>query len=818
MQLDPIEMQYSTDGEFRSVRDSMMHHLHYSLAKDRFSATRHDYYMALVYAVRERLIARWLQTQQRYYHENCKRVYYLSMEYLTGRTLANALVNIGLLEESREGLAELGLELDDLILAEWEAGLGNGGLGRLAACLLDSLATLGLPACGYGIRFEFGIFRQHIENGFQVEAPDNWLRFGNPWEIGRPEDYYTVKFGGHVRQLTDPQGRDHFEWVAADDVMAMAFDTPVPGYRNETVNTLRLWSAESSHGFNLDYFNRGDYVAAVEEKSRSKSISRILYPNDNVFSGKELRLKQEYFFVSASLQDIVRRYKKTHSTFVDFPKRVAIQLNDTHPALAIPEMMRILVDLEQLDWNSAWEITVDTFGYTNHTLLPEALEEWPIDLLGRVLPRHLQIIYEINHRFLKAVERLYPGDMERLRRMSLISDDRGQRVRMSHLAVVGSHAVNGVSELHSELLRTRMFTDFDEFFPGKFCATTNGITPRRWLQMANPALSELITSTIGDGWQKDLCQLGDLLKHTSSSDLIERWSDVKQLNKVRLASTIQSDLGITVDVDSMFDCQVKRIHEYKRQLLNVLHTVTLFNRIRDGVPSLIPRTVIIAGKAAPGYETAKTIIKLIHAVAEVVNHDPRVNDQLKVVFLPNYNVSLAERIIPATDLSEQISTAGTEASGTGNMKSMLNGAVTIGTLDGANIEILEAVGEESIFIFGKNADEVEQAVARGYDPQRAYEQQPELRRAVDMIRDGFFSSGDSSTFRPLIDQLFQSRDRFLVFDEYAAYVDCQERVAEAYLDQGAWTRKSIVNTARASRFSSDRTVLNYAKNIWGLDV
>lgn len=802
-----------------SLRDSLLRHLHCSLAKDRFSATTHDCYVALVYAVREHLVARWLRTQQRYYSEDSKRVYYLSMEYLTGRTLANSLINLGLLEQSREELADLGLNLDDLIAAESEAGLGNGGLGRLAACLLDSMATLGLPAYGYGIRFEYGIFKQKIENGCQVESPDNWLRFGNPWEIARPEDLYDVHFGGHVRELQDRHGRQQYEWVANEDVTAMAYDMPVPGYRNDTVNTLRVWAADSSHGFNLEYFNRGDFIAAVEQTSRSKSISRILYPNDNVFSGKELRLKQEYFFVSASLQDIVRRYKKTRDTFDEFADKVAIQLNDTHPALAIPELMRILVDVEQLGWDEAWDITVDTFGYTNHTLLPEALEEWPVELLQLILPRHLQIIHEINHRFLKSVKRQHPGDVARLQRMSLISDDDEQRVRMSHLAVVGSHAVNGVSKLHSNLLRSRLFVDFDEFYPWRFCSTTNGITPRRWLKMANPSLAELITGVIGDEWVRDLSHLEKLTTCVADPELAERWAEVKRLNKRRLAAYIRAEQGIEVSVDSIFDCQVKRIHEYKRQLLNVLHVISLYNRIRERRQELhVPRTVIIAGKAAPGYAIARMIIKLIHAVADVVNHDPRVDDQLKIVFLPNYNVSLAEQIIPATDLSEQISTAGTEASGTGNMKCMLNGALTIGTLDGANIEIQEAVGDENIFIFGKTAEQVEQAIAGDYDPWAVYEREPDLHLAIDMIRNGFFASGDETAFQPLLNEVFRSNDRYLVLADFPDYVACQEEVARAYLDQDLWTRRSIINTARSGRFSSDRTVLTYARDIWGLDV
>ena len=724
-----------------------------------------------------------------------------------------------MLEECYRDLGEIGPGLDQLIAAEWEAGLGNGGLGRLAACLLDSMATLGIPAYGYGIRYEYGIFRQKIENGYQVESPDNWLRFGNPWEIGRSEDLYPIQFYGYVRQLTDVHGRQQFEWVADEDVMAMAFDTPVPGYKNDTVNTLRLWGATSTHGFNLDYFNRGDYIAAVEETSRTRSISRVLYPNDNFFLGKELRLKQEYFLVSASLQDILRRFKKTRTDFDEFPNKVAIQLNDTHPALAIPELMRILVDLQQLTWEHAWEITVATFGYTNHTLLPEALEKWPVDLLQRVLPRHLQIIYEINQRFLQDVKRQHPGDLDRVRRMSMIADAGQKRVRMAHLALVGSHAVNGVSRLHTDLLRSRVFRDFDEFFPWRICAITNGISPRRWLKIANPALAELITKCIGDGWIRDLDQLEALNQFVANTDFAQCWLEVKHANKCRLAARIRAELGIEVCTDSLFDCQVKRIHEYKRQLLNVLHVISLYNRIRaHEIGRFVPRTVIFGGKAAPGYQRARLIIKLIHAVAEVINHDPKVGDLLKVVFLPNYNVSLAEMVFPATDLSEQISTAGTEASGTGNMKAMLNGALIIGTLDGANIEIREAVGDENIFVFGKTAEQVEQANSSGYNPWDPYHELPALKQAIDMIGDGFFSSGDQTIFQPLLDSIFGQRDRFMLMADYAEYVACQDRVAGVYLDPTAWVRKSIINVARAGRFSSDQTVLRYARKIWGLDV
>ena len=799
----------------RSIKQAILHHLHITMAKDRHSASLRDYYFALVYAVRERLIARWLRTQQQYYQHDEKRIYYLSMEYLTGRTLANALVNLGLWDESRAGLAELKLDLDALVAAEWEAGLGNGGLGRLAACLLDSMATLGMPGYGYGIRYEYGIFQQRIEDGFQIEEPDNWLRFGNPWEIARPDDLYRVNFGGYVRQLNDSAGRAQFEWVGDETVMAMAYDTPIPGYLNDTVNTLRLWSAESSQGFNLEYFNRGDYIAAIEEKSRSRSISRVLYPNDNLFSGKELRLKQEYFLVSAALQDIVRRYRKVHPDFDQFPDRVAIQLNDTHPSLAIPELMRILLDVQQLSWDEAWDLTVNTFGYTNHTILPEALEEWPVHLLERVLPRHLQIIYEINGRFLSSVRHQHPGDVDRLRRMSLIANDGEKRVRMSHLSVVGSHAVNGVSKMHSDLIRKELFRDFDEFFPWRFCSTTNGVTPRRWLLIANPGLANLITDAIGKGWIHELERLETLTGCASDSAFVERWADVKRQNKLRLAEHIRSQVQIDVNPDSLFDCQVKRIHEYKRQLLNVFHLIALYNEIRAGRDSrLVPRTVIIAGKAAPGYSIAALIIKLIHAVADVINHDPRVRDLLKVAFLPNYNVSLAEVIFPAMDLSQQISTAGTEASGTGNMKAMLNGALTIGTLDGANVEIREAVGDENIFTFGKTAEEVGRLLASGYDPLQPIRHDEALGQVIEMIQGGFFSSGDRTTFEPLFESIFQDGDRYLVMGDFSDYTDCQQRAAQTYLEPSQWLRKSIVNVACAGRFSSDRTVKRYADLIW----
>ena len=819
---DPTDLSLNDPTQYvdrGTLSESLLRHLHCSLAKDRFSATTHDYYVALVHTLREHLVAQWLRTQQRYYREDRKRVYYLSMEYLTGRMLVNTLINLGLLDQCRGELAQIGIDLDQLIASESEAGLGNGGLGRLAACLLDSFATLSLPVYGYGIRFEYGIFKQRIVDGVQVEAPDHWLQFGNPWEIARPEDVYTVRFGGYVRELHDSHGRLHHEWVAEEEVTATAYDMPVPGYRSDTVNTLRLWAAESQHGFNLECFNRGDYVAAVEQTSRSRSISRILYPNDNVFSGKELRLKQEYFFVAASLYDIVRRYKKTRQTFDEFPDKVAIQLNDTHPALAIPELMRILVDVEHLGWDEAWDLTVATFGYTNHTLLPEALEEWPVSLLQRLLPRHMQIIYEVNHRFLQSVRRKHPGDVDRLRRTSLVAEGGEQRVRMSHLAVVGSHAVNGVSQLHSALLRSHVFADFDEHFPWRFHATTNGISPRRWIMLANPLLTTLITESIGDDWVRDLSRLERLTEFADDPDFAARWAEVKRQNKRRLADRIRAEQGVDVCVDSIFDCQVKRIHEYKRQLLNILHAIVLYNRIRHGdVANLQPRTIIISGKAAPGYAIARTIIKLFHAVAEVINNDPRVSDVLKLVFLPNYNVSLAEIVLPAVDLSEQISTAGTEASGTGNMKAMLNGGVTIGTLDGANIEIAEAVGQENIFIFGKTAEEVDWSLRHGYDPRSLYQSDPALREAIDMIRDGYFAAGDETVYESLLDSVFSQGDRYMVLADFPDYVATQQEVARAYRDSERWTRSSIANVAHAGRFSCDRTAQTYAREIWGLDV
>jgi len=801
--------------DVESLKQSYIHHLEYSLAKDEFSATIHDKYKSVALLARDRLVERWIETQQAYYRDDAKRVYYLSLEFLMGRTLGNSLMNAGLYDNTHRALMELGYDLEELREAEWDAGLGNGGLGRLAACFLDSMATLGLPAYGYGIRYEYGIFFQQIVRGIQMETPDNWLRYGNPWEFERPEYLYPVKFYGGVKQYTDTAGTFHSDWIDADEIMAMAYDTPIPGWGNETVNTMRLWAAKATRDFNFDYFNHGDYHRAVEDKSRSEIISKVLYPNDNASQGKELRLKQEYFFVSATLQDIVRRYRKYHDSFDLFPEKVAIQLNDTHPAIAIPELIRLLVDCEGLGWEKAWEITVKTFGYTNHTILPEALETWAVELVERLLPRHIQIIYEINRRLIDAVRAACPGDEARVQRMSIIEEGPERRVRMAHMAIAGSHSVNGVAAIHSDILKNRVFRDFYELWPERFNNKTNGITQRRWLRLCNRGLSSLISSRIGDTWVTDLFELKKLAPLADDASFREEWRAVKRRNKELLARYIMERNNIAVDVDSMFDCHVKRLHEYKRQLLNVLHLITLYNRIIDGTLKAAPRTAIFAGKSAPGYQMAKLIIRLINAVGDAVNNDPRARGLLKVVFLRNYCVSNAEKIIPAADLSEQISTAGTEASGTGNMKFALNGALTIGTLDGANIEIRDEVGADNIFIFGLTADEVASLRRTGYDPRHFYRANQELRRAIDMIENGFFSRDDPALFRPIVDSLLDKGDQYMLLADYESYIHCQERAGETFRDQDSWTRMSILNAAGMGRFSTDRTIREYAAEIWG---
>ncbi len=799
-----------------SLQNSFVSHLEYSCAKDEYSATEHDSFNSAALMVRDRMIERWIETQQTYYRNDAKRVYYLSLEFLIGRTLGNSLINLDLYDETAEALREIGYDLEKLRETEWDAGLGNGGLGRLAACFMDSMATLHLPAYGYGIRYDYGIFFQSIVNGYQVESPDSWLRYGNPWEFERPEYLYPVNFHGMVQQREEDDGA-RYEWIDTETIMAMAYDTPIPGFRNNTVNNMRLWSAKSTREFNLEYFNSGDYEKAVSEKARSENISRVLYPNDNIFEGKELRLKQEYFFVSATLQDIVRRYKKDHEGFDLFPEKVAIQLNDTHPAVAIPELMRILMDLEGLPWDRAWEITVRTFAYTNHTVLPEALERWPVSLFGSVLPRHLQIVYEINRRFLDEIRERFPGDPGRIARMSVIEEGPEQKVRMANLAIIGSHSVNGVAALHTEIIKEQLFRDFFELWPDKFNNKTNGITQRRWLKLCNRGLASLITSKIGDRWITDLSALRDLEPLADDPAFRKAWRGVKAANKALLGGYIMSHNGIAVDPASIFDCQVKRIHEYKRQLLNVLHVITLYNRLKDktGVDTA-PRTVIFAGKAAPGYYMAKLIIKLINAVAERVNDDPDIGGALKVLFLRNYCVSNAEKIIPAADLSEQISTAGMEASGTGNMKFALNGALTIGTLDGANIEIMEEVGRENIFIFGLDAAGINRVRRDGYNPRGIYETDAGLRRVLDMIGDGSFSPEDRGLFRPIVDALLNHGDRYMLLADYESYVKCQDLVSETYRDEERWTRMSILNVVRMGKFSTDRTIAEYAGEIWGV--
>lgn len=808
---DHEKVGFDTD----SIKHSLSNGLTYSVGKDTITATNRDRFFAAAYMVRNRLIDRWMETMRSYYINDAKRVYYFSLEFLMGRTLMNSVHNLGFDQQFREACNDLGIDLDKVREIEPDAALGNGGLGRLAACFLDSMATLSLPGYGYGIRYEYGMFAQRIEDGRQVEHPDNWLRYGNPWEFPRAEVLHQVKFHGRVVQYEDENGVARYHWIDTDDVMAMAFDTPIPGYGTHTVNNMRLWAAKATRDFELRYFNEGNYVKAVEDKNDSENLSKVLYPDDTTAMGRELRLKQQYFFVCASLHDILYRYNKYQTNFDALPDKVAIQLNDTHPAIAIPELMRILVDLHRLDWDKAWDITIRTFAYTNHTLMPEALETWAVTLFENVLPRHMQIIYEINRRFLKDVMHRYPGDTEILRRMSIIDEERGRRVRMAHLAIIGSHKVNGVAQIHTELMKQTIFADFDRFFPGKIINITNGITPRRWLNQANRRLAELITSRIGAGWVKNLSQLKHLIPLADEASFREEFAAVKRADKERFVTMLKQKHNIDISADSLFDVQIKRIHEYKRQLLNVLHIVTLYNRLReDRDTQHVPRTVIFGGKAAPGYAQAKLIIKLINDIADIVNNDPKVVGRLKVVFIPNYDVSTAEEMIPAADLSEQISTAGTEASGTGNMKLALNGALTIGTLDGANIEIRNEVGEDNIFIFGLTAAEVAEAKVKGYHPWDFYHDNAELRTALDMIASGFFSVGEPGRFKPIVDSLLQGGDKYMLLADYSSYIACQEKVAIAYQNQDEWIRKAILNIANMGKFSSDHTIMQYASKIW----
>jgi starch phosphorylase len=798
-----------------ALRGGVVDHVRFSRGKNPETATALDRFSALALAVRDRLAQRWVQTSRAYYQQDAKRAYYLSAEYLLGRALGNNLLNMGLLEPAQEACRELGFNLEDLIEMEPDAGLGNGGLGRLAACFLDSLATLGLPGMGYGIRYEFGIFNQDIVGGYQVERADEWLKFGNPWEICRPEKAVPVRFFGHVEHSTGADGRPLARWVGGKTVLGVPFDTPIAGYHTNTVNTLRLWQARASAEFDLLLFNAGDYERSVVEKNESEVISKVLYPNDSFQAGKELRLKQQYFFVACSIADVVRRYLKHHEDFRDFPRKVAIQLNDTHPAIAVAELMRVLVDEKRLLWDEAWAITQATFGYTNHTLLAEAMERWPVSLFERLLPRHLEIIYDINHRFLRQVQIRYPFDTSRMQRMSLIEEAGERKVRMAHLAIVGSHSVNGVAALHTELLQRDVVPDFAQMYPERFNNKTNGVTPRRWMLWCNPRLSQLISSRIGEEWVKDLDQLEQLERYAEDADFRREFRQVKAANKADLAAYVRDLMWVDLNPEAIFDVQIKRLHEYKRQLLNALHVVSLWMKARRD-PSCVthPRAFLFGAKAAPGYHLAKLVIRLINGIAEVVNSDAG-ETGLQVAFLPNYRVSQAERIIPAADVSEQISTAGMEASGTGNMKLALNGALTLGTLDGANIEIRDMVGEENFFLFGMTTDQVLERKRQGYRPREVYEQNQDLREALDLIASGFFSPEDRALFRPLVDSLL-TEDRYMVLADFADYARAHQEVVRAYQDQEAWSRKAILNVARTGRFSSDRTIREYARDIWGV--
>ncbi|HEY0563596.1 MAG TPA: glycogen/starch/alpha-glucan phosphorylase [Methylophilus sp.] len=801
------------------IKQAVLNHLVFSCFKVDKAATPRDWYNAAAFTVRDHVVERWVKTSAAYAEQDPKRVYYLSLEFLIGRMLTNAALNLGIQQELTDGIAALGHQLEQSVEMEHDAALGNGGLGRLAACFLDSMATMDIPAMGYGIRYEYGMFRQEIEHGQQVENPDNWLRYGNVWEFQRPEVTYQIKFYGKVVKVPTKH-RPRSLWVGEDYVVAMAYDMPVPGYDTQTVNTLRLWSAKSTKEFDLRHFNDGNYEQSVEQRNASETISKVLYPNDASASGRELRLKQQYFFVSASIQDILRRFIATHEAGAKInwnllPEKIAIQLNDTHPAVGVAEMMYQLVDVHELEWDFAWTLVNKIFAYTNHTLMPEALETWSIDLFGALLPCHLEIIYEINHQFLQMVNHRFPGDTALLNRVSIIDETNGRRVRMAHLAVVGSHTVNGVAALHSELLKTTLFADFNKIYPNKFTNVTNGITPRRWLNQANPGLTSLISTAIGDGFKKDLTQLVKLTPLADDADFRKAFRAVKLANKVRLANRIEHLTGIQLNPNALFDVQIKRIHEYKRQLLNVLHIITLYNRIRHGqVKITTPRVVIFGGKAAPGYWLAKQIIRLINDVAAIVNNDPAVGGMLKVVFYPNYEVSAAEILFPGSDLSEQISTAGTEASGTGNMKMALNGALTIGTLDGANVEIMEEVGADNIFIFGLTTPEVAAAKANGYNPWDVYDTNPELKEVLDMIANGFFSVDEPNRYQAIFDTLLYKGDHYLLLADYASYIAMQEKVAAVYADQEEWSRRAILNVARMAKFSSDRTIGEYANNIW----
>ncbi len=799
-----------------ALRRSFLSNLEYSLAKDEFTWTSHDEFLSLACTIRERLIERWILTQQQYHRRNVKRVNYFSLEYLPGRLLESNALNLGLRDACRTVCARQGMSLEEILGQEPDQGLGNGGLGRLASCFMDSMATLQLPSIGYGIRYQYGIFKQLIKDHVQHEVPEGWLRFGNPWEIERPEYRFTIRFYGRT---VHPRGSTHrapTQWLDPEIVIAVPYDTPVSGYRNDTVNTLRLWSAHSTNELDLQDFNRGDYIGACEKHLTSETISKVLYPSDNTQAGKELRLKQQFFFTSASLQDIIRRFRKDNGDdFSRFSGKTAIHLNETHPAIAIPELMRLLVDEYLIDWDTAWKTVTEVFAYTNHTLMPEALEKWPVPLIQRLLPRHMEIIFEINQAFLELVSRRLGGDPDLMRRMSIIEEGSDKFVRMAHLAIVGSHSVNGVANLHTELLKSGLFGDFHRLWPAKIRNKTNGITPRRWLYKCNTSLSALITKAVGEGWTTDLSRLEGLCALKDDAAFQRRWRAARRRNKIRLAEELLKRDGISLNPETLIDVQIKRIHEYKRQLLNIFGCIADYNALRSGkAPKYVPRTVLIAGKAAPGYAAAKLIIELIGNVSAVINEDRRCADKLKVHFVPNYCVTLAEFIIPAADLSQQISTAGTEASGTGNMKLALNGALTIGTLDGATVEMRDRIGEQNMFIFGLTADQVQQSRQRGYDPRSRYETCAPLKEAIDMVGSGYFSPEEPRRFAPIVDSLLEGGDPFMIMADFQSYLDCRKRVQRAYRDRRAWAEMSILNTARMGWFSSDRAVGQYAEDVW----
>ncbi len=797
-----------------TLRRAMLDNLFYAQGKFPQIATPYDYYMGLAYTVRDRLLHRWVNTVATWLHKGVKIVCYLSAEFLMGPQLGNNLLNLGLDDAVRQAVETAGQNLDDLLKQEDEPGLGNGGLGRLAACFLDSLATLEVPAIGFGLRYEHGIFHQEIHDGWQVEMTDNWLHLGNPWEIARPQTHFEVQLGGHTQRERDAEGNERIRWVPDRVVKGTPYDCGISGYRVNTCNPLRLWKAEAVESFDFQAFNTGDYYGAVDDKVVSENLTKVLYPNDEPIAGKQLRLEQQYFFVSCSLQNIIDLHLEVFDRLDNLHELWAVQLNDTHPAIAVAELMRLLVDEHQMPWDQAWPITVATCGYTNHTLLPEALEKWPLPLFAKVLPRHLEIIYEINRRFLDSVQLRFPGDNDRLARMSLIDENGEKYVRMANLACVGSHAINGVAALHTELVKKDVLRDFYEMAPEKFHNVTNGVTPRRFVALSNPGLTRLISRHIGDGWIKNLDELRGLEAYAGQPDFQREWQQIKRENKLRLAGLVQERTGVKPDPDSLFDIQVKRIHEYKRQHLNVLHIITLYNRIKENPAiDITPRTYIFGGKAAPGYHLAKLIIRLINGVAEVVNADADVGERLKVAFLPDFNLKSGQLIYPAADLSEQISMAGKEASGTGNMKFTMNGALTIGTLDGANIEIREEVGADNFFLFGLTAEQVKDIKASDYRPREYYDSDAELRRTIDQIGSGIFSRGDSSLFAPLVDALLQW-DEYLVLADYRSYIECQDTAGQLYQDREKWTRAAILNVARSGKFSSDRSIREYCQDIW----